>query len=215
MAKKNRVNLAGKLKQIVESRQQIPAPEINKSAASNKLLDKFVKPKDCQSDDLQPDLDRRPDQLSHVESTIPETANLLNGVQHIKGHLKIPNTIIDSLFRHLDLTEQCVYLQLFRLSWGFGKDSCMIGLPQLSARINASQKTVHVAIKKLLERGLVQKVKFQLGKGKQQGTIYRLVIPTRLVEITRLVESTNFVISTTKKNKNKNKNKIDKRQFTK
>ena len=91
----------------------------------------------------------------------------------------------------------------------------MIGLPQLSARINASQKTVHVAIKKLLERGLVQKVKFQLGKGKQQGTIYRLVIPTRLVEITRLVESTNFVISTTKKNKNKNKNKIDKRQFTK
>ncbi len=49
----------------------------------------------------------------------------------VKGELRIPNTINFSLFPTLDPFAKAVYYQLFLLSHGFKKDTCLINLPTL------------------------------------------------------------------------------------
>ncbi|MFY9225633.1 MAG: hypothetical protein WAQ98_23350 [Blastocatellia bacterium] len=107
---------------------------------------------------------------------------LWDGLEEVKGYSKIPNLYLDKLARLLDPTEQAIYLQLFRLSWGYGKELCNIGLPKLAERANVGKSTAQLAIKRLLDKKLIEKIDWSIGKGKDQGTIYRLPLPLSLLE---------------------------------
>ena len=50
----------------------------------------------------------------------------------VKGELRVPNTINFSLFPTLDPFAKAVYYQLFFLSHGFRRDTCLVGLAKLA-----------------------------------------------------------------------------------
>jgi hypothetical protein len=70
--------------------------------------------------------------------------------------------------------EQAVYWQLYRLSWGWGKEACFISNPKLSERSNVPLSSMKRAVAGLVSKGLVEKTGQTNGYGKDQGVEYRL-----------------------------------------
>lgn len=103
---------------------------------------------------------------------------LLASLPEQRGHLELPYQILDHLDRHLDPYEQSVYKQLYRLSWGFGKDRCRISNPRLAERTNMSEAMVKKVAVKLVGKGLIEKVGSLQGYGKDQGVEYVVHAPS-------------------------------------
>ncbi|MBA3438369.1 MAG: hypothetical protein H0T92_00670 [Pyrinomonadaceae bacterium] len=97
-----------------------------------------------------------------------------------KGYSKQFHAITDHLYRLLDPIEQAIYTQLFRLTHGFTKPTCIISLPKLSERANVGTTAAHGAIKRLISKGLVEKRTWIVGKGKEQGIEFSLPLPAWL-----------------------------------
>ena len=104
----------------------------------------------------------------------PSPLNLLASVPDIKGDARIPHRYSDYLCRMLKPDEQAVYWQLYRLSWGWGKDTCFISNPKLSERSNVPLSSMKRAVVGLVSKGLVEKTGQTNGYGKDQGVEYRL-----------------------------------------
>jgi hypothetical protein len=104
----------------------------------------------------------------------PAPLNLLASVPDIKGEARIPHRYSDYLCRMLKPDEQAVYWQLYRLSWGWGKDTCFISNPKLSERSNVPLSSMKRAVAGLVSKGLVEKTGQTNGYGKEQGVEYRL-----------------------------------------
>jgi hypothetical protein len=104
----------------------------------------------------------------------PAPLNLLASVPDIKGDARIPHRYSDYLCRMLKPDEQAVYWQLYRLSWGWGKDTCFISNPKLSERSNVPLSSMKRAVVGLVSKGLVEKTGQTNGYGKEQGVEYRL-----------------------------------------
>jgi hypothetical protein len=134
---------------------------------------------------------------SLMNNTSQNTATLWASIPAVKGHMKFFHQITDHLYRYLDPFEQAVYTQLYRLSWGYGKPNCNIGLPRLAERANISATATQQAIKKLIQKGIVEKLSWTIGKGKEQGTEYRLPLPTSLTPETSLTLDTSLTPNTT------------------
>jgi len=94
----------------------------------------------------------------------------------VKGELRIPNTINFSLFPTLDPFAKAVYYQLFLLSHGFRKDTCLINLPTLARLVLMSQRKVQNTIVYLESRGLIKRIGSKLG-GEKRGNYYQVLIP--------------------------------------
>ncbi len=94
----------------------------------------------------------------------------------VKGELRVPNTINFSLFPTLDPFAKAVYYQLFLLSHGFRKDTCLINLPTLARLVLMSQRKVQNTIVYLESRGLVKRIGSRLG-GESRGNYYQVLIP--------------------------------------
>lgn len=111
-------------------------------------------PDDSQSQsDSQPPSDRQP-------------------LKEVKGYLRLPNTIVDSLLPTLDVYEQAVFVQLYRLSQGFGNYTCKVSLPALQARTGVKATSLKQAISRLQARGIVEKISAEIGFGREQGITY-------------------------------------------
>ncbi len=94
----------------------------------------------------------------------------------VKGELRIPNTINFSLFPTLDPFAKAVYYQLFLLSHGFRKDTCLINLPTLARLVLMSQRKVQNTIVYLESRGLIKRIGSKLS-GEKRGNYYQVLIP--------------------------------------
>jgi len=94
----------------------------------------------------------------------------------VKGELRVPNTINFSLFPTLEPFAKAVYYQLFLLSHGFRKDTCLINLPTLARLVLMSQRKVQNTIVYLESRGLVKRIGSKLG-GEKRGNYYQVLIP--------------------------------------
>lgn len=132
-------------------------------------------------------IDRQPAEGSPSRGDRP--ANLWASVPVVKGHTKLYHMITDHLYRHLDPYEQAVYTQLYRLSWGYGKDTCNISNPKLAERANLKLTVLRRAVADLERKGLVEKVAYRFGKNKEQGIDYRLPLPDSLSRPGRLSSS--------------------------
>jgi len=81
----------------------------------------------------------------------------------VKGNLSLPNTIVDSLLPQLEPFEQLIYLRLFRLSHGFRKDTCIVGMERLATTCNISLSTTIRNVKSLEQKGLIRRLEAKLG----------------------------------------------------
>jgi hypothetical protein len=124
----------------------------------------------ARQNDRQPESDSQPRPDSH-------THDLLAGIRHVAGFLRLPNTVVDSVLRLLDADEQSIYIQMYRLSHGNGKPSCFISLPKLAERTNIKMTSLKAALKRLESRGLISKSNLTLGYGKAQGIEYSVSSP--------------------------------------
>jgi hypothetical protein len=122
-----------------------------------------------------------------------KSSDLWASVPETKGYSKQFHAITDHLFRLLDTFEQAVYTQLFRLTHGFGKQTCIIALPKLAERAGIGTTAAHAATKRLVAKGLVEKRTWIVGKGKEQGIEFSLPLPAWLTpdaSLTRNVSHT-------------------------
>ncbi|HXG64285.1 MAG TPA: hypothetical protein VNO70_04200 [Blastocatellia bacterium] len=121
--------------------------------------------------------------------------DLMKGLPKVRGHLKLHNQIIDYLYPQLDPAEQAIHLQLYRLSWGYGKPTCLIGLPKLAARAGMGMTAAAQAVKKLIKKGLIKKLGTRFGKNQEQGVEYWIRPPHSLSESVSPTESVSLADS--------------------
>ncbi len=95
----------------------------------------------------------------------------------VKGELRVPNTINFSLFPTLDPFAKAVYYQLFLLSHGFRRDTCVVGLAKLAKSVLMSQRKVQDTILYLEKRGLIRRLRAILG-GPSKGNVYQVPMPS-------------------------------------
>jgi hypothetical protein len=93
-------------------------------------------------------------------------------LKEVKGYLRLANTVVDSLLPTLDVYEQAVFVQLYRLAHGFGNFTCKVSLPALQARTGVKPTSLKQAIARLQTRGVVEKISADIGFGREQGITY-------------------------------------------
>jgi hypothetical protein len=111
------------------------------------------------------------DSLS-IEDT-PETS-FKQSLPEKAGRLDLPHRYTDHACSLLSPDEQAVYLQLYRLSWGWGKDTCFISNPRLSERSNVPETTLRRVVKKLVAKKLAEILDRKFGSQREQGIVYRV-----------------------------------------
>ncbi|MFY9221528.1 MAG: hypothetical protein WAQ98_02600 [Blastocatellia bacterium] len=73
------------------------------------------------------------------------------------GYYKIPNFVDDELLPTLSIIEQVIYRRLYRLSYGFNKQTTdSVGFTKLAEKCNLGTTAIKKAIKSLEDRGLIQ-----------------------------------------------------------
>src|SRR5213076_460501 len=92
-----------------------------------------------------PDISRRPGSAQPVENSLAPHATV-ERLATVKGELRVPNTINFSLFPTLEPFAKAVYYQLFLLSHGFRRDTCVVGLAKLAKLVLMSQRKVQDTI---------------------------------------------------------------------
>jgi hypothetical protein len=167
-----------------------PAPKPAIEAPPEELIPSRP-PSDSQpSSDSQPQADSlpsnvrrtfRPPGVSQTDSQAsadsqPQADSLPSGDRHplreVKGYLRLANTVVDSLLPTLDVYEQAVFIQLYRLAHGFGNYTCKVSLPALQARTGVKATSLKQAITRLQARGIVEKISAEIGFGREQGITY-------------------------------------------
>jgi len=93
--------------------------------------------------------------------------------------MQLPHRYTDHLPRWLSPDEQAIYVQLYRLSWGWGRDICFISNPKLAERSGVPETSMRRAVKKLIGKGLIEKTERRFG-GTEQGIEYRVFSLDRL-----------------------------------
>jgi hypothetical protein len=99
----------------------------------------------------------------------------------VKGELRVPNSVNFGLFPTLDPFAKAVYYQLFLLSHGFKRDTCIIGLSKLAKLVLMSQRKVQDTILYLEKRGLIRRVAAILG-GPSKGNVYQVILPATMAQ---------------------------------
>ena len=127
---------------------------------------------------------RKPD-ITAVDSTTVK-------VDIRSNYYKADNDVSDILAKHQTVTEQVVYARLYRLSYGFRKNTCSVGQGALAkaCNIRSANKTIGKAINGLIEKGHIAII--QKHGNNKAGTKYRVYLPC---EIHQLESST--VVKTT------------------
>jgi DNA-binding Lrp family transcriptional regulator len=95
--------------------------------------------------------------------------------------MQLPHRYTDHLPRWLSPDEQAIYVQLYRLSWGWGRDVCFISNPKLAERSGVPETSMRRAVKKLIGKGLIEKTDRRFG-GTEQGIEYRVFNLDRLAK---------------------------------
>jgi hypothetical protein len=116
---------------------------------------------------------------AEIASPAPD---LLASLPAVKGYLRLYYQLVDHLMPQLAPADAVVYLHLYRLSWGFGKSTCLISNPGLARRACISERSVRDVTTRLISKQLIEKLGVVTGSGKEQGIEYRVAIPAGLAE---------------------------------
>ena len=125
----------------------------------------------------------------------------MTSLPDVKGYLRLHFQILDHLYPQLDPFERAVHETLYRLTWGFSRETCTISYQRIAERTNMSPKSAQRAVGKLEGKGLIKKVGQVIGYQKEQGIEFsvvpspRLVLESRLAAQSRLVRETDMIDS--------------------
>jgi Bacteriophage replication protein O len=114
-----------------------------------------------------------------------DSQNILAMIPKVAGHTTLPHAYTDHLARWLSADEQAVYVQLYRLSWGWGKDTCFISNRRLSERSGVPETSMRRAVRKLIAKQLIVKTNIVFGSNTEQGIEYKLSPLDRLTKMDR------------------------------
>jgi hypothetical protein len=121
---------------------------------------------------------RRSDPLPPARNATQSSHVSVSGDRAKGGYLRVPNAIADELFASLTPDEAIVYFRLYRLSYGFGQETCMVGAPALARATNLSERSIMRIIKRLESRSLVERTGANFtAPHAARGNTYRVNLP--------------------------------------
>jgi DNA-binding Lrp family transcriptional regulator len=98
---------------------------------------------------------------------------------HPEQHTRIPNEVFEDILPTLKTSQQSVLLRLYRLSWGFQKDTCHVSMGKLAKCCNLSPRQVITCIQSLEKRRFIKRVHVDLDNKNQQerGVTFQMLLP--------------------------------------
>ncbi len=98
-------------------------------------------------------------------------------------YTKVSNSIFDILVQHQTPFEHVVYLRLYRLSYGFNRQTTdLVGYKTLEKACNMSRSTVRRAITGLVDKGHIIRLSLDNTKD-DKGSRYRILLPHDMPDI--------------------------------
>ncbi len=96
----------------------------------------------------------------------------------VAGFTRVPNDLLDRILPTLDTYDQVLLIRLYRLSRGFGSDTCRVSVPTLAKACNISERQARKTIAKLEVRELIQRIEQDFGNKNlaMRGTTFRILI---------------------------------------
>jgi hypothetical protein len=94
-------------------------------------------------------------------------------------HLRTPHEITDRILPTLKPGCQVVLMRLYRLSAGFGSDTCHVSLPKLASACNISETQIRVFLRDLEQRKLIKRLSVDLSNKIQseRGITFEVLLP--------------------------------------
>lgn len=113
------------------------------------------------------------------ESTAPAKSKGAIQLPAETPHLRTPHEITDKLLPTLKPGCQVVLMRLYRLSAGFGSDTCHVSLPKLSSACNISETQIRVFLRDLEQRKLIKRLSVDLSNKIQseRGITFQVLLP--------------------------------------
>lgn len=117
--------------------------------------------------------------LQPLKTSAPENISPPAIFSHPEQHTRIPNEIFEDVLPTLRTSEQSILLRLYRLTWGFQKDSCHVSMGKLGKACNLSARQVTTCIQVLEKRRLVRRVHVDLDNKNQheRGVTFQMLLP--------------------------------------
>jgi hypothetical protein len=138
-----------------------------------------------------------PQEPTHSTSTsVNSTTVKITSVTIEANYYKVSNNVSDMLAGLQTPTEQSIYHRLYRLSYGYNRNVCRVGMQALAKATNiASKKTIATAISGLVAKGHIAIV--QEAGGDVRGTWYRVFLPDEIAEIQKRTGAKNSTVNFT------------------
>ncbi len=94
-------------------------------------------------------------------------------------HTRIPNEIFEDILPTLRTSEQSILLRIYRLTWGFQKDTCHVSMGKLGKACNLSPRQVTTCIQVLEKRRLIRRLNVDLDNKNQheRGVTFQMLLP--------------------------------------
>jgi hypothetical protein len=94
-------------------------------------------------------------------------------------HLRTPHEITDRILPTLKPGCQVVLMRLYRLSAGFGSNTCHVSLPKLSSACNISETQIRIFLRDLEQRKLIKRLSVDLANKIQseRGITFEVLLP--------------------------------------
>jgi DNA-binding Lrp family transcriptional regulator len=94
-------------------------------------------------------------------------------------HTRIPNEIFEDILPTLRTSEQSILLRLYRLTWGFQKDTCHVSMGKLGKACNLSARQVTTCVQVLEKRHLIRRIHVDLDNKNQheRGVTFQMLLP--------------------------------------
>jgi hypothetical protein len=94
-------------------------------------------------------------------------------------HTRIPNEIFEDILPTLRTSEQSILLRLYRLTWGFQKDTCHVSMGKLGKACNLSARQVTTCVQVLEKRRLIRRAHVDLDNRNQheRGVTFQMLLP--------------------------------------
>ena len=114
-----------------------------------------------------------------LKTSAPEDISAPAKFSHPEQHTRIPNEVFEDLLPTLRTSEQSILLRLYRLTWGFQKDSCHVSMGKLGKACNLSARQVTTCIQVLEKRRLIRRVHVDLDNKNQheRGVTFQMLLP--------------------------------------
>lgn len=117
--------------------------------------------------------------LQPLKTLAPEDISAPAIFAHPEQHTRIPNEIFEDILPTLRTSEQSILLRLYRLTWGFQKDSCHVSMGKLGKACNLSARQVTTCVQVLEKRRLIKRLHVDLDNKNQheRGVTFRMLLP--------------------------------------